>query len=116
MDDVTLTQRLRAHFDRQAQAHRAPDFESMMAAAAPHKRRTPLWIGAGLAAAVVAAVLVVRTDAPPAIEDSQLLAQLTASVAWTAPSDVLLIGMDDPVYLGLPRFNDMRYRMQEVTP
>ncbi len=112
MDDVTLTQRLRSHFERQAQLHRAPDFESMVIAAPRHGRRASAWIGAGLAAAVVAAVLVARTGAPPPVDDSQLLAQLSASVAWTAPSDVLLSGMDDPVYLGLPRFNDMRYRMQ----
>ncbi len=117
MSDTDLDRRIRAHFERAAAAE-APDFEAMLTSAqsASPRRRARAWIGAAAAAAIAAAVIVTIDRRDSSVDDAALMAELSASTHWSAPSDVLLADIDGSAYLGLPKFNDLRYRMQEVKP
>ncbi|NJN51523.1 MAG: hypothetical protein HC809_06840 [Gammaproteobacteria bacterium] len=118
MNDDVLDRRIRAHFDRQADMAAAPDFEAtwraVQAAATPPSSRIWLW-GTAAAAALIIAIVPMHGPQPDS-RDSALLAELRASTHWSAPSDVLLTGMDDSTYMQLPDFNDLTYRLEEVKP
>jgi hypothetical protein len=75
----------------------------------------PLAAGA-LAASLVLAVVLERRETSTRSADRLLMAQLTQSTRWTAPSDRWLAPTQQNDYLGLPRFDDMTFQMEEVKP
>ncbi len=112
--DARLRRRVRDHFDRAATTHTEPAFEAMLTEAesgarGSHKRRRWM-VGAGALAAslAVAVVLQLRPDA-----DAPLIAELSATTYWMAPSDRWPVAPPAD-YLGLPQFNDMNTELDEV--
>ena len=121
MDDRELDTRLRTHFASAAQAQPGPAFDAMIGAAqsqarAPRSRRWATLAGGALAASLAIAVVLERRDASTRAADTLLLAQLTQSTRWIAPSDRWLASTQTNDYLGLPRFDDMTFQMEEVKP
>lgn len=120
MNDEELDARVRAHFDAAARSHPAPDFESVFGAAearvrTPAGSRTQRWriVVAGALAASLAAVVVFEMRPPQKSGDELLIAELSATTRWTAPSDRWPTTQSVD-YLGLPRFEDMTTQPQEV--
>jgi hypothetical protein len=115
MNDDEIEQRVRDFYRRRAPAHDAPDFESMLARAAP-RRRQPAWLGAAAAVIVLATLLLVRVDHPRIDPQAaaQLVADLSASTHWTAPSDRWLGQQTRMPMPGVPEFHRMTYQMEEV--
>ncbi len=110
--DASLRARIRRHFDRAAAAHAAPAFDAMLAAAesaaSQPRRRWAVVAGALAASLAVAIALQLRPDA-----DAPLIAELSATTYWTAPSDRWPMARSAD-YLGLPRFDDMNTELDEV--
>jgi len=110
--DRSLDERLREHFGEVATRHAVPDFEAMLANAEsnhPLRRTGARYAGlVALAAAVVAVVWLWRSSAPPMPEapagDAALLAQLSSTTYWRAPSDRWLARPRSDL-LDLPRFD-----------
>ncbi len=118
--DDELEERLRArlqdHFEGAVAHHATPPFEAMLANAnASAKPRVRRWryaaIGA-IAASLAATVLVQLWPAQPDPE-SLLIAELSATTYWTAPSDRWPIRRST-VYLGLPQIDDINDESFEV--
>ena len=82
---------------------------------APAESRTHRWrvAVAGALAASLAAVVVFETRPPHESGDELLVAELSATTRWTAPSDRWPTPQSVD-YLGLPRFEDMTAQPQEV--
>ena len=121
MDDQEIDDRLRAHFTFAAQAQPVPDFDTLLDVAqpqahAPQSRRWATLAAGALAASLVVAIILERRATSTGAADALLLAQLTQSTRWTAPSDRWLAATPTNDYLGLPRFNDMIFQMEEVKP
>lgn len=112
--DERLRPRVRDHFDRAAAAHTAPAFDAMLAAAESGgrgkdgRRRWMVVAGAVAAPLAVAVVPQLRPDA-----DAPLIAQLTATTYWIAPSDRWPV-VRTADYFGLPQFDDMNTELDEV--
>jgi hypothetical protein len=117
MNDEELDAPVRAHFDAAARRHPAPDFEAVFGAAEARARapRTHRWriAVAGALAASLAAVVVFEMRPPHESGDELLIAELSATTRWTAPSDRWPTTQSID-YLGLPRFEDMTVQPQEV--
>ncbi len=114
--DERLRARLRDHFESAVAHHAAPPFETMFAnAEAAARLRASRWryaaVGA-IAASLVAAVLV---ELRPSKADSELalIAELSATTYWTAPSDRWPTTRST-AYLGLPHFDDINDESFEV--
>ena len=119
MNDADLDARLREHFNVVARRHPAPEFDAMLRAAqlqarAPQSRRWRIVAAGAVAAAILAALLVELRPASPRSDDALLIAQLSATTYWTAPSDRWLGTNQSVDYLGLPQFDDMTDPMQEM--
>jgi hypothetical protein len=114
--DERLRARLRDHFEAAAAQHTAPPFETMLASAetgaAP---RTHRWryLAAGAIAASLAAVALVELWLPSPDPESALIAELSATTYWTAPSDRWPTTRSTD-YLGLPQFDDLNNEPSEV--
>jgi hypothetical protein len=111
MNDEELDRRVRGHFAERARAHAAPDFESMLASAASRPRQRPIlpWLVPALAASVVVAALLLRSGGagPDREATAELIAELSTSTHWTAPSDRWL-GRQMPMqFRALPDFDFM---------
>ena len=121
MDDPKLDARLRTYFASAAQAQPVPEFDAMIDVAqsqarAPRSRRWATLAVGALAASLVVAIILERRATSTGAADALLLAQLTQSTRWTAPSDPWLAATPTNDYLGLPRFDDMIFQMEEVKP
>ncbi len=107
--------RLRDHFEAAAAHHTAPPFETMLAsaeaAAAPRIHRWRYLAGA--IAASLAAVALVELWLPSPDPESALIAELSATTYWTAPSDRWPTTRATD-YLGLPQFDDLNNEPSEV--
>jgi hypothetical protein len=118
MNDEELDARVRAHFDAAARKHPAPDFAATFGAAEARARapQTQLWrmAVAGALAASLAAVVVFETKPPRESGDELLIAELSATTLWTAPSDRWPGTTRSVDYLGLPRFENITSQTQEV--
>jgi hypothetical protein len=114
--DERLRARLRDHFESAAAQHAAPPFETMLAnAEAAAGPRVRLWryIAAGAIAASLAAVVFVESRLPDPDSESALIAELSATTYWTAPSDRWST-TPSTVYFGLPQFDDLNNEPSEV--
>lgn len=111
--DEHLRARVRDHFERAAAAHAVPAFDAMLAEAesgarsSPNRRRWAI-VGALAASLAVAVALQLKPEA-----DAPLIAELSATTHWTAPSDRWPTTRSAD-YLGLPRFDDMNTDVNEV--
>ena len=119
MNDADLDARLRDHFNAAARRHPTPEFDAMLRAAqlqarAPQSRRWQIVAAGAVAAATLAALLVELRPASPRSDDALLIAQLSATTYWTAPSDRWLTTTRSVDYLGLPQFDDMTDPTQET--
>jgi hypothetical protein len=116
MADEIFDRAIRASFERQLAAHRIPAFETLLAGVAVHKRRlVPAWISVAAAAAVVATTALVQLQQREHDAATQrLMAELSVSTRWFAPSDRLLDPRAGEQFLGVPAFDDMTYSLDEV--
>jgi hypothetical protein len=119
MNDADLDARLRDHFSAAAGRYPAPEFDAMLRAAqlqarAPQSRRWQIGAAGAVAAAVLAVLLLELRPPSPRSDDALLIAQLSATTYWTAPSDRWLVTNQSVDYLGLPQFDDMTDPMQEM--
>jgi hypothetical protein len=117
MSDPVLEQRLRAYFRARADAEAPPPFEAMLAGAtatAQPRRWTPLVLAVAAFVMAIGVALLLRPASTPSAADVELIAQLTASTHWRAPSDALLADLEPEAFMGLPAFDDMTYRTEEV--
>jgi hypothetical protein len=119
MDDEELDARVRAHFEAATRQHAVPDFATTFGAAesqarAPQPRRWRIVAAGALAASLAAAVLFELRPTRQPGDDAQLIAELSATTLWTAPSDRWLGTTQSVDYLGLPRFEDMTVQTQEM--
>ena len=117
MSDKELERRAREYFAARANEHTPPDFEWMLANATAqgrHRRILP-WLVPALAASVAAsaalavAIALLRTGQHDATTpaSAELIAELSTSTHWTAPSDRWL-GRQMPMQLrALPDFEPM---------
>jgi hypothetical protein len=105
--DPRVRARLRDHFDRAVAVRAIPDFDAMLAAAESaarpaHHRR---WIAlSGALAASLAVVMLLWGLRQPDL-DAPLVAELSSTTHWIAPSDHWPTPRSS--YLGLPRFDGM---------
>ena len=112
MDEKELDERIRRQFAAAAK-HPAPDFETMLARASQAPFHAPAYdrwrvVAAGLlAASLVAAVGLELRPAATVDGDASLVAELSATTYWTAPSDRWLGATPRVDYLGLPRFEQL---------
>jgi hypothetical protein len=113
MDDRELVERIRGQFAANARHHAAPDFATMLEHASRAALPTPVYsrwrvVAAGaLAASLVAAIGLELRPAATVDGDAALIAQLSATTYWTAPSDRWLGATPRVDYLGLPRFEQL---------
>lgn len=119
MNDRELDSRLRDHFEAAASRHPPPDFDVMLGHAenppGAHRRRRWGIVAAGaLAASLAVAVVLERRAANAVHDDALLVAQLSASTYWTAPSDRWLEPPHSSVYYNVTRFGDTTFQMEEV--
>lgn len=109
MSDTELERRVRDYFSARAREHIAPDFESMLAGAAAKRRRRSLpWLVPALAAAVLV-VIALRADRDEGDPQAaaELVAELSVSTHWTAPSDRWLGRQMPAQFRALPDFDRM---------
>lgn len=119
MNDAELDARIRNHFAAAARRCPVPDFDETLRAAqvctpAPRRRR---WHVIAVAASLVAAVLYQLRPMPGADGDALLMAQLSVTTHWSAPSDGWMNPPQAVDYSGLPSFegiNEPRLDLQEV--
>jgi hypothetical protein len=101
---------LRAAFRRRrdAAARAAPSFEALLPPAPPGRWLTShgRWL-VPVAGALIAAAIWWPDRAPaPQMETEILLAELTSSTYWRAPSDRWLGDGPEPAWQGLPKLSD----------
>jgi hypothetical protein len=111
MKDEEFDSRVREYFAARARAHEAPDFDSMLANAASRRRHRHIlpWLVPALAASIVVAVAILRNggSGPNEKATAELIAELSTSTHWTAPSDRWL-GRQMPMQVrALPDFDPM---------
>jgi hypothetical protein len=90
MSENDLDRRIRAYFAARLHEHAAPDFESMLASTARRSRpRMPPWLVPALAASLLVGIALLRSDRDAAEPQAtaELIAELSTSTHWTAPSD-----------------------------
>jgi hypothetical protein len=113
MHEKELDERIRRQFAAAAEGHPAPDFEAMLEQASRSGFHAPAYdrwrvVAAGLLAALlVAAVGLELRPAATVDGDASLVAELSATTYWTAPSDRWLGATPRVDYLGLPRFEQL---------
>ena len=120
-DDRELDESVRRYFAAAASGTTVPGFEAVFASAEQRlaPRRWPISNLAGVAALGLAAMLTVAVVVPlwqqgpqqPALEE--LVAELSRTTRWQAPSDRWL-PRPTPSYLGIPEFEPLIYEMKEV--
>ena len=128
MTDDTLPRQVREHFAEVVESEAAPSFQAMMDSAEMqandrrHKRRQMSMRGGVFAGALAAAALVFiglsnSPGEPRSERDGEidmLVAQLTSSTQWQAPSDRFLSVSTQPDYMGLPDLQPDFDRLNEV--
>lgn len=123
MTDDEMLRHVRAHYARTLETVPVPPFDAVAPGEAGARAARWRWpaAAAGLAAALLVAVLVTRhdaTSAPPDAADAEvarLMADLTSSTRWQAPSDRALTVAAGPSYLGVPDLKPKIYDPDEVT-
>jgi len=116
MNKEDLDDRIREYFAAQLLEHAAPDFESMLAHAASQGRRRILpWLVPTLAASLLVAIALRHGDQdggdPRAT--AALIAELSTSTHWTAPSDRWLARQMAMPLRALPDFDRMTTTLPE---
>ena len=116
MIDTEIDRRVRDYFAARANKHSAPDFESMLAGATARRRgrHLPWMVPAIVATLLIAIALRTDREGGDAQAAAELVAELSKSTHWTAPSDRWL-GRQMPMQLHtLPDFDWMTTPIEEA--
>lgn len=119
MTDDELLEQVRAHYARTLETVPVPPFDTIASRAPSGGVRWGWPAAAGLAAALLLTVLAPwRDGAPPpdaAADVARLMADLTSSTHWQAPSDRALSVTTRPSFPGVPDLQPKFYDADEVT-
>jgi len=106
MNDDEMKKALKGAY--QVAEGKPPSFDRTMAAAERRSRRSGTRLKAigGLAAALVAALVLWPTREPEPPDDFLIAASLMNSTSWTAPSDALMPEHQFDIYQEIPFLNE----------